>query len=143
MGAVNTVVFNGDGRRLVVGSGDGGHWSGEATVWEVASGKRILSLPHEGIFVSAAFTPDGQRLATISMTTRFVSEIKIWDATTGEALLTLSEHPVFGDSNGTRDNSGPGKLFFSPDGHRLLALNADGTLSIWNATPWSAPVSAK
>ena len=48
--------------------------------------------------------------------------MKVWDAQTGQELLTLK--------GGGHVNS----VAFSPDGHRL-ASDAGGTVTIWDATP--------
>jgi hypothetical protein len=42
------------------------------------------------------------------------------DTQTGEELLTLKVHT--------------GGLVFSPDGHRLVGVGGDGTMTIWDAT---------
>jgi WD40 repeat protein len=53
--------------------------------------------------------------------------VKVWDAETGQELLTLEGHG--GGSNG---------VAFSPDGQRLAAGTADGTVKIYDATPLPA-----
>ncbi len=51
-----------------------------------------------------AFSPDGQRLASGSQD----GTVKVWDAHTGQATLTLE---------------GGGGVAFSPDGQRLASAN--------------------
>ena len=50
--------------------------------------------------------------------------IKLWDATTGRELLTLTGHTgwVMG-------------LAFSPDGQWLASTSLDGTVKIWSLLP--------
>ena len=87
---------------------------------------------HRGIGVSAAeleFSPDGSRLATAGNPAATagsvrVSETKafVWDAATGELLLTLSGH---------RDQVTD--VHFSPDGSRIATGSGDTTAAIWDA----------
>ena len=73
---------------------------------------------HEDNVNSVAFSSDGKRLATASAD----GTAKVWDAETGEALMTLSGH-------GDAVNS----VAFSPDGKRLATGSDDKTAKIWDA----------
>ena len=65
-----------------------------------------------------AFSPDGSRLALVIY---FEEERvpQIWDAATGEVLLTL-DHP------------GAVSVAFNPSGALLATANYDGTLRLWD-----------
>jgi hypothetical protein len=106
-------------------------------------------------------SPDGKRLATASGK----ETIKVWDAQTGQELLTLKGHAdrvqsVAFSPDGKRLASAamdrtvkvwdaqtgqellslhthwrPSGVVFSPDGHRLASGSYDGTVTIWDATP--------
>ena len=66
-----------------------------------------------------AFSPDGARLATASDDGTAI----IWDATTGQTLLSLTTHA-------TRGRHG---LAFSPDGTRLITASDNRTATVWNS----------
>ncbi len=67
--------------------------------------------------VAARFSPDGKRIASCSED----KTIKIWDATTGAELMTLSGH---GDSIWS--------MSYSPDGKRIVSGGGDKTIKIWD-----------
>src|SRR5262249_8894313 len=86
-GAVLSAAFSPDGQRVLAGCGDG-----DGRLGEVASGKMIavwrgrerwLGNPSDfGPDRSAAFSPDGQRVLTVSE----VCTARLWDATSGEEI---------------------------------------------------------
>ena len=53
----NALVFSPDGRRLLTLSNAEG--TGEATVWDIATGARAMTLKHDGDVTAGAFSPDG------------------------------------------------------------------------------------
>jgi WD40 repeat protein len=124
----------------------------------------VPRIPHGGVVTSAAFSPDGARVATGSTD----ATIKLWDVATGRLIRTLARHSnevaysvaaVFspdgtrvlsGSSDGMRlwdaasgrliravpTSSSVKLLAFSPDGRRVLAGLLDHRAELWDATAW-------
>jgi WD40 repeat protein len=131
-GPVRCVCWSPDGRRL---ASAGGQWGGpmgrsvgcEVKVWDAEKGEEVLSLEgHLSPVLSVCFHPGGRRLVTASGDLRSnaqaaPSEVKVWDATTGQELLTLQAH---------RD--AVTSVCFSPDGTRLAGACAAHTVNVWD-----------
>jgi WD40 repeat protein/serine/threonine protein kinase len=62
MAVLQALVFSPDGRRLLTLSNANG--TGEATVWDVESGARAATLPHQAYVTAGAFSADGTLLMT-------------------------------------------------------------------------------
>ncbi len=120
-GGAPDVAFSPDGSRIAsIGAFD------DVTIWETATGQPLLNLQDEALEFgnSLAFSPDGRFLATAGVT-----QVILWDSSTGEKLFTLA-----GQSVGTTVgyNLGVGQISFSPDGQRLAVANMDGVSKVWD-----------
>ena len=143
--ATESLVFSDDGTRLAsIVRGFGFEERNDVFVWDAATGKTLLTFPgHSSRFLNIAFSPNGRRIATATSSgprygsgapgTRQENEIKLWDAATGDELMTLKD----------LDRNRAGHLSFSADGTRLYAVGrgslglADEKIEIrtWDATP--------
>lgn len=84
---------------------------GEASVWDLATGKRLARFTGHRGRVGVAFSPDGGILATAGMAERTA---KLWDLATQKELASLEGHP--GEM---------GEMAFSPDGKILAVVSGD------------------
>jgi WD40 repeat protein len=125
-----SVAFSPDGKRLASAGGILNEtpgfkpvWEGgEVKVWDVGTGKEILSLKQQdtGEFYCVSFSPDGRHVAAGS----YLGTVTIWDATTGRQTITRrNEDPVYG-------------VAFSPDGERVAvaggATDKPANVEIWD-----------
>jgi WD40 repeat protein len=130
---IRSVAFSPDGQRIVTGSSDG-----TARVWDTASGKVLLTLNARTALAadalaaqmqwlggksvrvdSAAFSPDGQRIITVAG-----GQANVWDAASGQELLSLSTLKT--------STSAIGSAAFSKDGQRIVTGNGK-TANVWDA----------
>ena len=116
-------IFSPEGRHVGLANGSTfGPAIGAAAVIDAISGEAVLPpLRHGGVVRSIAFSPDGRSIATGSNngTARF------WDRATGEPA-----------ANEMAPTGRPVHLFYSPDGERLLAHEADQDAipaSLWDS----------
>jgi tetratricopeptide (TPR) repeat protein len=129
-GIVTRVAFSPDGRRLTTASRDG-----SVKVWDAASGEQCLTLRGHTSFVTGlTYSPDGRRLVTAAGGTnkggeRLDSETKIWDAVTGQEVLSLQGAPA----------QGP-RMVFDRAGRRL-ATSGDRVVTMWESDPLDAELA--
>src|SRR5262249_30019052 len=72
---------------------------------------------HQGMVISAAFSPDGTRVVTAS----WDKTARVWDATTARLVSPLLEH-----QGGVRSAA------FSPDGTRVVTTSDDRAARVWH-----------
>jgi hypothetical protein len=93
------------------------------------SHSELLTLKHAGIVSSVAYSPDGKRLATVTIVGEqgkgTVSTVKVWNAGTGKELLSIQ--------GGSFYYGGARSVVFSPDGKRLAGAFSDHTVKVWDA----------
>ncbi len=106
------LAFNSDQTRIAIVRPDA-----TAEIRDIATGKLLLALSDPLGIRTLAFSPDSTRLAT----TDFGNEtMSVWDAVTGNRLLTLTDLNV-------------GDATFNPDGTRIVSVHGNGTAKIWEA----------
>ncbi len=121
---VYSVAFSPDGRWLASAGRDR-----KVKLWDASSGQETLTLKgHTGAVASVVFSPDGKRLASATgyfydkLTKSKPGEVKVWDATSGQEILTLKGHA-----------RGVLSVAFSSDGKRLASASWDQTVKVWDA----------
>ena len=122
-GAVSSIAFSPNGRRLV----SGGHDS-TVRVWHVYTGQLLHTLEeHTDKVLSVAFSPDGKIFASSDVN----DTIQLWDAHTFQTLHTLSTKESFFFLNQ------PGWVYsvaFSPDGKTLANGDNNNSIRIWDVS---------
>lgn len=121
-GPVDDVALSPDGTRAATAG-----WDGKARLWQVETGKMILEIPYDGLYVhSVAWAPDGSLLAVSGNSPR--SRVLLVDPTDGREVSRLSGH-----------EDAVVKVRFSPDGRCLITCSYDQTARLWDVTDPRVP----
>jgi WD40 repeat protein len=105
-------IYSSTGGIFSGGSSSGGNWQTFVRVYETATGKELLKLPHPGDILRAEFSADGRRILTSVNSGKIPNkDIQMWDAETGKLLFALDK------------NSSESVACFTPEGKRLVVFS--------------------
>src|SRR5205085_936450 len=95
--------FSADSTRLI-----GSHWGANTamSIWEIPSGRKILTLTNASSVNPVSFTPDGRSFLGIGAD----NTVGLWDANSGQRLKVFQGH---NDSVAVAAMSADGKRIFS------------------------------
>jgi WD40 repeat protein len=129
---VTQVAFDVDGRRVVTAGEDR-----LARIWDAASAQpQGPPLVHAFPVRYAAFTPEGRVITTAEDNSRDQGQACVWDAATAKQVFRRATiQKVQGVAPGDR---GIRRAWFSPDGHYVLVLTANGVSQVWDTATGQA-----
>jgi WD40 repeat protein/tRNA A-37 threonylcarbamoyl transferase component Bud32 len=99
-------------------------------IWDINTGEALVDLPWptngDGSVHTAAFSPDGQWIATGACDNGIAYPPGLWDAASGRLRASLQQSPVIDGRS-----VGVSNVAFSPNSNWVAATYADGTARIW------------
>ncbi|HYV35103.1 MAG TPA: WD40 repeat domain-containing protein, partial [Gemmataceae bacterium] len=113
--SASALAFSANGKRALTSGEDS-----VTRIWDLSAKTELGRLPVKNMCECGALSADGSFAATFG---RLGHSIQIWDVKTGRLLRGTA--PL----NGVPD---PRYMAFSPDAKRLISVNADGKVHVWN-----------
>jgi WD40 repeat protein len=117
---VESAAFSPKGTCIATGSFDT-----TTSLWDVRTGRLLLTLRGLGPVASVVFSSNGKRIVTYSPSTslkvtNIQGYVEVWDAETGRRLFM---HPLVSSHVGAT---------LSPDGRRVVTAGAAGMIQVWD-----------
>lgn len=110
---VTSIAWSPDGGRIAGGSTDM-----NITIWDVNTGNPIRTLAgHNDVVWAVAWSPDGSKIASSSGV--FDRAVRIWDAATGQNIVTFTNFIV-------------SDLSWSSNNRYIVAAGTDDWIPIWD-----------
>ena len=110
---IYSMAMSKDGRYIATGE------IGAVRLWDVASGREELQLPHDSLVNGVAISDDGRLLATAGRD----GIVRLFDLPSGHEAASMA-HTL--SANG---------VAFSPDGKLLVTASDDRTARVWAVAP--------
>jgi len=111
------LAFSSDGTLLASGG------RGEVQLWDLATGKSVLTELGGDFHQQVAFSPEGNRIGYVTRDGFAPGYSMIWDLKVSSSYQTLRGL-----------SSGVGQPVLSPDGRRVAGVSADWELGVWDQT---------
>jgi WD40 repeat protein len=99
------------------------------TLWDLSRGETVGTLDTPSVW-SLEFSPDGSRLAALTLAEDEVLRLEFWDTRTSQHISTLD----LGPPSANAINDLPEQLAWSPDGSRVVMARTEGTFVLDVAT---------